>query len=350
METVVEKIRYEKNNPVIAPKDIKPINNEFEIIGAFNPGVTKYKDKIVLLVRIAQRIKSTTNNKVIVPVVEDKGLNYINFDKSNTEYNFSDVRIVASNQGRWLTSLSSLVLACSDDGINFTIDYENGIFPQGEYEKFGIEDARITKIDDIYYITYSAISEKGICTTLQSTKDFINYNRHGNILCPDNKDSAIFPSKINGKYYMIHRPSSSEFSRPEIWIAESSDLISWGNHRHVMGVRLNEWDSARIGSSSVPIELEDSWLMLYHGADKNNTYCLGAVLLDKNDPQKVLKRSKKPFMIPTNPYEKNGFFSDVVFSCGCILENETITLYYGAADEFVCKAEVSLLDVLKTLD
>ncbi len=115
------------------------------------------------------------------------------------------------------------------------------------------------------------------------------------------------------------RPVPKAIGSPEMWIAESPDMIHWGNHRFLMGLREGSWDGGRMGGGAVPLATDEGWLELYHGADSQDRYCMGAVLLDNNDPGKVLARSRIPFLSPDADYEAFGFFGGVVFSCGAVL-------------------------------
>jgi predicted GH43/DUF377 family glycosyl hydrolase len=324
---------------------IEPRNRDFEVVGAFNPGVAAFMGKTVLLVRVAERVKADARF-AYVPIVENGKIKTLKIDRSDGDYDFSDPRLIVGKGGKLLTSMSRLVVAESADGVNFEIFPERGIFPETEYEEYGVEDPRVTEIDGTYYITYTAVSGKGVCVALAVTEDFRAFEKKGVVLCPDNKDAAIFPEKIGGKFYMLHRPSRSEFARPEMWIAESDNLTQWGNHRRVLATREGDWDGVRLGSSSTPIKTEGGWLVLYHGADRNDRYCLGAVLLDLRNPHIVLKRSAKPFLEPVLPYEKNGFFGGVVFACGCLRDGGRLRIYYGAADDKVCRADADISGLL----
>ena len=177
-------------------------------------------------------------------------------------------------------------------------------------------------------------------------KDFKTFKRHGIIFTPDNKDIAIFPGKINGKYYALHRPASAEYNFRDIWIAESSDLIHWGKHRSILQTRPGYWDNGRIGCSAVPFLTDAGWVEIYHGSSKENRYCLGVSIHDKDDPSWVLARSKVPLMAPETDYELSGFFGNVIFNCGVLFEDDMVKIYYGAADETICYAEVSLAGIL----
>jgi predicted GH43/DUF377 family glycosyl hydrolase len=182
------------------------------------------------------------------------------------------------------------------------------------------------------------------------TKDFKSFQRHGIIFCPENKDVLLFPERINGKYYALHRPVSPLFQRQDIWIAESPDMRCWGNHRCLMAPDEGCWDQIKVGASAVPFRIEQGWLEIYHGVGRDNRYCLGPVLLDADQPWKVIKRSEKAIFEPEADYETSGFYSNVIFTCGLIYEEDKLKIYYGAADTVICYAELPIQDVLESLN
>ena len=339
-------------NPIIGPEDVKPSGDNFEVIGVFNTGVTRLEDQVILLLRVAERPINTNPDVVSTTIYNDaeEQLVVTEFLKKNPEIDFSDPRLIITPTETYLTSISHLRLARSKDGINFEIDDAPAIFPANDYETFGIEDPRISLIDGIYYINYVAVSPLGVTTCLISTKDFISFKRHGVIFCPENKDVVLFSEKVEGKYYALHRPVSPLFNKQEIWIAESPDLHCWGNHRCLMGPRPGHWDEAKIGAGAAPFKTDRGWLEIYHGVDRNNRYCLGAVLLDGAEPWKIIARANKPILEPQAEYECEGFFGNVVFSCGLLCEDDKVKIYYGAADTVICYAELSLKEIIETLD
>lgn len=342
-------------NPLITPADIKPLHDGYEVIGAFNAGVAKYMDEVILLLRIAERPISEDENIVKAPVynVEKSSMDIVEFDIRNTDYNFEDPRTIRRadklDSFEYLTSLSYIRIARSKNGRDFTIDDSAFLYPFNEYQTFGIEDARCTKIDDEYFISFSSVSPVGVCDSLVSTKDFVTYDNRGNIFAPENKDIVIFPEKINDKYYALHRPSLKSIGNPDIWIASSPDLESWGNHKHLIGIREGLWDGGRIGAGLPPIKTSEGWLELYHGATFDHKYCMGAVLLDLNNPTKVIGRSIEPIMEPVANYEKNGFFGDVVFGCGGIVDGDQLTMYYGVSDTSMAGCTLSISEILQAI-
>ena len=155
---------------------------------------------------------------------------------------------------------------------------------------------------------------------------------------------------MGGKYYMLHRPVPEGIGHPEMWVAESPDLKHWGNHRFLMGLREGAWDGARIGAGCVPIRTDAGWLALYHGADAEHRYCMGAVLLDPEDPGRVVARPAEPFMAPETDYELSGFFGGVVFACGAVVRDGRVIMYYGVSDDSMASVSFELdrlLDAMK---
>ncbi|WP_239617762.1 glycoside hydrolase family 130 protein [Cohnella mopanensis] len=338
-------------NPIIKVSDVKPSRPDFKVVGAFNAGVAAYGDETILLVRVAEMPAEVPEKFVAVPLLNegDGQLEIQHLSVTDSRYTFDDSRVV-KQQGRYayLTSMSHLRVARSKDGVHFVVDEKPSLFPTDSLEAWGIEDPRITGIGDKYYITYSAVSSKGVAVRLATTDDFVMYEKQSILLPPENKDAAIFPELIHGKYYMLHRPVPKAIGSPEMWIAESPDMIHWGNHRFLMGLREGSWDGGRMGGGAVPLLTEEGWLELYHGADSDDRYCMGAVLLDKQDPGKVLARSRVPLLSPDADYEAFGFFGGVVFSCGALLAGRTVRMYYGAADEVMARADFTLEEIYRT--
>ena len=338
-------------NPIIEPKDVTPSRDDFEIIGVLNAGVTRLGDEVILLVRVAERPINPNSDVVLTAVYEMGGKDLVikEFPKSDPDTDFSDPRLIVRSGQTYLTSISHLRIARSKDGVNFDIDDTPAIAAANEYETFGIEDPRISLIDGTYYIHYVAVSPLGVVTYLMSTEDFVNFRRHGVIFCPDNKDVAIFPGKITDRFYALHRPVSPLFKMQDIWLADSPDLITWGNHRHLFGPRPGCWDEAKVGAGAVPFRIEQGWLEVYHGVDRKNRYCLGAALLDGAEPWTIVARSTEPIFEPQADYECEGFFGNVVFSCGLLREDDMLRVYYGAADTSICYAELSLQEIIDSL-
>lgn len=343
--------RYPQN-PLIKPGDVKPSRDDFKVVCVFNCGVTRFEGDILLLLRVAEVPRNDNPDVYLTPVYDsEKGKIVVRpFDKNDKSIDFSDSRFVLTPNERFLTSISHFRIARSSDGICFTIEKTPAMTPANEYEMFGIEDPRITCINGIYFINYSCCAPLGITTCLASTRDFMTFERHGVIFTPDNKDVAIFPEKIDGKYYAFSRPASDEYEKRELWIAESPDLVCWGNHKRIMQVNPDGWENGRIGCGAVPILTDRGWLEIYHAADARNRYCLGAALLDTEKPWLVLARTPKPILEPEEPYEKEGFFGNVVFTCGALYEEGKVKLYYGAADTCIACAEIKINHIFDSLE
>lgn len=177
------------------------------------------------------------------------------------------------------------------------------------------------------------------------TSDFTSFERMGMILPPPNKDTVLFPEKIKGKYYVLHRPSleGGAIGNSNVWIADSTDLLHWGNHRPLFGCETgNAWESQKIGAGAPPLRIPQGWLVLYHGVDAKSRYSMGAVILDHDDPSIILSRSAQPIMEPEMEYETSGFFSNTVFPCAAFLEGDDVVIYYGAADNSICRVDIPI--------
>jgi len=338
-------------NPIISTHDIKPSKPDWVVECVLNPGVFIFEDKIWLLLRIAER-PLQQDGKVSFPVMNMDGqFDIMEFNKSDARLDLTDNRMVRFNGTTYLSTISHLHLVCSDDGVNFAEpkDVPAHIFGHGMLETFGIEDCRVTKIGDVYHLTYTQVSDNGVGVGLMRTQDWQNFSRDGMILPPHNKDCALFEEKINNHYHCLHRPSGIGIGGNFIWTAASPDLIHWGKHQCLMHTREGWWDSARIGAGASPIKTSEGWLEIYHGADHNQRYCLGAVLLDLDDPSKVLARSYDPILEPEHNYEKTGFFGNVVFTNGHVVHGDDIVMYYGASDEVICGAVFHIDEVLESV-
>jgi len=292
----LEICRYNKN-PILTKEDVP-----FKVNSIFNPGAVKFNGDYLLLCRVE------------MPV------------------------------GR-----SSLVIAEGKDGFNFKVCEKPILTPEDhkdfyDYVKWGIEDARITQIENKFFLTYTGYSKYQPLIILAETEDFKSFKIHGPISEPSNKDCAIFPQKINGYYWRVDRPSAAY--RRDIWISSSPDLIHWGGYRALLQPEEGTWESCIIGSSSTPVKTKDGWLMLYHGVRSFGTgsiYKLGAALLDLEKPWIVKGKSKEPILSPDKDYERIGDVNNVIFSNGWIIEdNGDVKIYYSGADMNICLAETNV--------
>lgn len=337
-------------NPLLKPSDLKPGIDGMEIVCLLNPGVFRMNGKVWLLLRVAERPKQI-EGKISFPVYNEQGeIEILHFDKNDPELDATDPRVIVYKGNFYLTTLSYLRFVCSDDGEHF---YEDPAYPpifgKGELETFGIEDCRVATTEDGFFLTFTEVSPVAVGVGMIETKDFKEYIRHGMIFPPHNKDCAIWEEKINGTNYAFHRPSSPELGGNYIWLSESPDRIHWGRHKCIATTREGKWDSVRVGAGAAPIRTEEGWLEIYHGANEEHRYCLGALLLDLNDPTKVIARSEEPIMEPLAGYEQTGFFGNVVFTNGQYVDGDTLYIYYGASDEVICSATFSVKEILSSL-
>lgn len=384
-------------NPLITAHDVPPSQPSLEVVSVFNAGTAMLDGETILLMRVAERPRSdidlppdaltldftgphpvlramthtykkedvigmafmdttTDPSRVRVAYVptdlpgldlrDPRGIRYRNSTGA--------MRMVNEGYQDYLAQISHLRVARSRDGVHFTIDPEVAIGPEHDLEEYGVEDPRITFIDGLFHITYVSVSRWGITTSLATTTDFRTFERKGVIFLPDHKDVCIFPEKVGGKYVALTRPMPQSFARIfGIWIAFSDDKLEWGGHRPLVMPRWGMWDELRTGASAVPFRTKRGWLELYHGVDRETTYAMGAVLMDLDDPRKVIARSPKPILKPTDLYECMGLFNDTVFSCGVVPlddRGERIRMYYGAADSVVAAADFRVQEILDSLE
>ncbi len=297
--------RYGRN-PILTVEDLP-----FPAIGVYNPGVAEHDGEVVLLLR------------------------------------------VELNDGR-----SGLYVARSRDGMNhWRIEPKPLLGPDdqswlGEYQRIGCEDPRLTYIPELrrWVIAYVAVSDAGPAVALAQTEDFTTVSPLGLVLPPPNKDAALFPERINGCWYMLHRPMSGG---SHIWSAVSPDLLHWGQPRIVLRERGGTWwDGERIGTGCPPIPTPQGWLLIYHGVKSVSgvrTYRLGVALLSREDPNCVLARCDYPIFSPLAPYERVGNGVNIVFSCGALVRGDELWLYYGAADTCVGLAFARVSQLLQVL-
>ncbi len=286
-----------------------------------NPGVFRLLDgRVGLVVRVAER-PNQEPGRILFPIrTPDGTVEIVSFDRSDPRLDLRDPRVIRHDGRQYLTTLSHLAVLVSDDGISFR---EEPTFPriagEGDLETYGIEDCRVAHIDERWWLTFTQVSEHGVGVGLRSTSDWRRFDHHGmKILPAHNKDCALFEERIDGQFWTLHRPSSPELGGNYLWLASSPDLIHWGKHRCIAHTRAGRWDSKRIGAGASPIRTRSGWLCIYHGADEEHRYCLGALLLDLKQPWKILARSDEPIMEPRADYETRGFLGNVVFTNGRI--------------------------------
>ena len=258
------------------------------------------------------------------------------------------------------SGLSHLCAARSANGIdNWRIDANPTLLSNPKdypEEIWGIEDPRITYVPELeqYAVAYTSFARGGPGVSLALTKDFRTFERFGVIMPPEDKDAALLPRRIGGRWALIHRPMTALGAH--MWISYSPDLHHWGSHKIILEARRGGWwDANKIGLCSPPIETAKGWLMIYHGVRQTasgSIYRLGLALFDLERPEVCLQRGNSWIFGPEAEYERGGDVNDVVFPCGQTIgaDGDTIHLYYGAADSSIALATGSIRCMLSWLD
>ena len=277
-----------------------------------------------------------------------------------------------------------LGLAVSKDGYHFErVSDQPSLGPSMDgFDAGCVEDPRIVKMGEYYYITYACrpfppgqywlpegvyapsecppdfpytIRENNTSTGLLLTKDFKTYIRAGRLTDPmvDDRDVILFPEKVNGKYVIMHRPMEwfgEEYGTqfPAMWISMSDDLLGFRDSQFLAKAKY-DWEGGKIGGNTPPIKTEHGWLTLYHAVGSDRHYRLGALLLDLEDPTRVLHRTPDWLIQPEETYELEGYYNGVIFPCGKVVINGTLFVYYGGADKYVGLATCSLRELLDHL-
>ncbi|MFA5205783.1 MAG: glycoside hydrolase family 130 protein [Lentisphaeria bacterium] len=288
-------------NPIIAPKDFP--HGPADVV--FNPGQTSHDGKTVLLLSVMLRNQPFARTHV----------------------------------------------AESADGVHFTIHPEpvftrDPAKPFGEYDNHPI-DCRVTRIGDEYYVARPGNSEMGCVGLLYRTRDFRTFEPVDIIALPDNRVPSLFPEKIGGYYYRLDRPynQGAASERAHIWLSRSPDLVHWGHHRFLMKGFTN-WCWEKVGPT-VPVKTEKGWLEIFHGVSSScsvTSYSLGAMLLDLENPEKIIGRMQSYLLTAEEDYEFRGRCPGCVFATGAVADLKTrrLRVYYGAADTCIGLAEGDL--------
>jgi len=265
---------------------------------------------------------------------------------------------VVRHEGRYVMLLNvwdaqwrpRFLVANSQDGRSFEIDPTNRFMPPDEYpyvEHEGIFDTRITPYDDGYLITYNVASRLGGRIRLARTADFDAFEDLGFITGPDHRNCVLFPRKIDGRYARLERPNVE--GGGDIYLSTSPDLVHWGNTRLVLERNARYWESAKIGPGAPPIATEAGWLCLYHGARlgmNGYSYQAGALLLDLDDPTRVVGKMQQCLLEPQADYERVGITLNVVFPTAAVPDGDRLHIYYGAADTCMALATASTQDLV----
>ncbi len=294
-------------------------------------------------------MKRSQDNPILVPIVSNPWESKEVFNAAAIEVG-RRVHILYRAMGN--DGISRIGYAASSDG--YKIDERSAVpvfEPVKEAELCGCEDPRLTLLDNQIVMSYTALSEIDheqlyqIALSSISVDDFLRKEWKWNErVLPfrgiRNKDAVIFPKKIGGKYVMFHR------LEPDMCVAYSDDLLRWYDIKSFMRPRAKSWDCWKVGAAGTPIELNEGWLVIYHGVSFEKVYSLGAMLLDKDNPENILYRSEAPILGPVTDYERFGKVPNVVFSCGNVLMNDEVLVYYGGADSVMCLATYELNELM----
>ncbi len=309
------------NNPILTRLDIPGIPPDLvDVTSVFNPGAIKFNDKYLLMLRVQNRGRET----------------------------FS-------------------VMARSDDGINFDVAKKRVDFEGIEKVKdtiYHCYDPRLTKIEDQHYIMFAMDMDDGCQLGLAKTDDYESFQFIDIVSDGDIRNGVLFPEKVGGKYLRMDRPntapvSSGATSGSTIWLSASDDLVKWEQVKPLIDGRLHYWDE-RIGSGPPPVKTEKGWVHVYHGIAEHFgssiIYQGGVILLDLEDPSKVLARSKYNILEPRELYEFTGQVPNVCFPSGMIVEDvdeqgfadldSEVKVYYGAADTVVGLAQTTIRELI----
>lgn len=277
-----------------------------------------------------------------------------------------------------------LGLATSKDGYNFKRESDKPVLSPDFNGADGgcVEDPRLVKFGDFYFVTYASrpyppgrywisgtesfidapevgpefLKTNNSLTYLAISRDLKTFKKLGRITDSrlDDRDVILFPEKVNGKFVKLSRPMQWYGDKygckiPSIWISFSDDLMEWDNYSLLMTGQ-EWWEDKKVGGSTPPIKTEYGWFHLYHGVStKDNGYRVGAVLLDLKDPTKIIARTRNFIMEPEYEYETEGYYNGCVFPTGNVVVDDTLYVYYGAADKYVCAATAKFSDLLKYL-
>ncbi len=322
---------------LLSPEDFSPSHPDLRVAGVFNPGAARLEDRIILLVRVAEQAAEDRDGWIGLPRWKDDRPVIDWVPESDVER--IDRRVVRLRRTGLirLTFLSHLRVVVWDRHLR-SWSFGPAWMPEGALECYGVEDPRITQIGSEYWISFVAVSPHGVTTALASTHDFRTFTRHGIVFPPENKDVVLFPEPVAGRYLALHRPvGATRLTRPEIWFAESGDLLTWGNHRPVE-IPVADWNADRIGGGCPPRRHPQGWLTIIHGAENPRTpgevgrYRAAWMLLDRDDPARVLAVEPIPDLTPREPFETSGFVPHVVFPTGWVEGDRCWHVFYGAAD------------------
>lgn len=294
-------VRYEKN-PIITPETMP-----FRCYTVMNAGATLFEDEVLLILRVETCARET-----------------------------------------------EFYVAKSKDGVNFTVSSEPIRYPLSEPEKrYGKAhrfDMRITKLEGTYYVCHASwLGKFGCCIGMATTKDFVDFEPLPYLSEPSNRNAVLFPEKINGLYARLDRPQNFN-GTGETWISYSPDLTFWGMSMP-LNVPYTPWNTRKNGAGTIPIKTEKGWLEIYHATSNTcstENYYLGVMLLDLEDPSKIIAAPREFILAAEKDYECYGQTPNVVFTSGAVeMPDGTLNIYYGAADTRMCLARSTVNELVE---
>jgi len=254
--------------------------------------------------------------------------------------------------------------------IEFELDEPHSVMPDKCFDRYGVEDPRITKIGDTYYVLYTSLSiglgeynpGDGIRISMASTTDFITYKKHG-IIGPDRRSKAGTIFKTNGKVYLLWKDEKTADKKPRertmLTIAPENfnDSQAWAEmwkkrnleNDVLISAQNNTYENYGIEPGAPPIEVDDGLLLVYSSISKDKKWTISFMTLDKNDPTKIISKTIAPCLVPEEDYELYGDVNNVIFPCGAIIDDDRLYIYYGCADTFCAVASMDMNDVNNAL-
>ena len=316
-------------NPVLSAKDVP-----YDASLVFNAGVAKWHGRYVMLFRN---------------------------DYGHTEQGWREIHAT----GKWPHLSTNIGIATSADGVHWEVG-PKPVFQMRDEEILRVYDPRLAVVEGRPVLCFAMDTRHGLRGGVATTDDFEKFDIMS-LSVPDDRNMAMFPERIGGRYVRLERPmpvySRGAVEAFDIWLSESPDLRFWGESRLVLGAESVPFANSKIGPAAPPVKTPRGWLATFHAVRRSERdlysweggwrkeYLAGLMLLDLEDPSKVVGMSREPLMVPETDYETKGFRGNVIFPGGMILEDDgEVKIYYGAADTVECLATAQLADLLATVE
>ena len=350
------------SNPLVKPENVVPSRFGHQVVGILNPTFFLLGEARHLIVRVDEihgdSFANDGSNRPNNQISSDNrvaGMGSVEFGTIETFPELTSIgtepnmlglaELKAEQQDQFaypFPYVSHLRIAKLSDGI-VKVEGSPLIYPEDHFSEFGCEDPRAVILEDTSLVTYTALGQYGATSWLARLDMDGKLQDKKMLQGPDHKHSTLFPEKIRDSYWMLSRPLVRTYIRSNgTWMYRSNDLIQWGSPSPILMPREDMWDSVRVGPCASPILIEMGWLLFYYGVDSENSYHVGAALLARENPARVIARTPIPLLSPVLEWERNGRRADAVFSCGFeyLEEEDTYRLYYGAADTSIGAADV----------